>query len=168
MRIYIAIIGKLMNLEKFDMCLGIFQKLAVIIGLCASAWFFFLKEESSPHVNLVATSKLMPQCILRVDVKAENKGGRVWQIENAIARVFMPDLERIQNPENLRDLEIGTQILSLNQSLRIGETASFGLNIKLPKIKNASFFVTKVAVKIHEEGEQWIRMVEDVVPANNC
>ncbi len=157
-----------MNIERIDRYLGVIQKIAIIIGLCASAWFFFLKGEALPHVKLVTTSRIVSQCILRVDVQAENKGGRAWQIDNAIAKVFNPSYERIQNPSNLKDLEIGTQILSLNQSLRIGEISSFGFNIKLPCDDISPLIIIRVAMKIKEEGNEWIRIVEEAVPTSNC
>ena len=153
---------------KLDIYLGIVQKVAVIAGLMASAWFFILKEEGSPHVKLIITPKVMPQCVLRVDVQAENKGGQAWQVDNAIARIFKPNIERVQSTDNLKGLEISTQILALNQNLRVGEIASFGFNIKLPDDSNAPFFVVKVAIKIQEEGEEWIRVIEEAIKTGGC
>ena len=139
-----------MDIKIIDTWLGTIQKAAIIIGLCVSAWFFFLNEEASPHVKLGATSKIIAQCILRVDVQAENTGGRAWQIDSAIARVFKPNFERIQSSNTNKGLEIGTQILRLNQSLRIGETSSFGFNIRLEPNDISPLIIVKVAIKIND------------------
>jgi hypothetical protein len=156
------------DIVKIDTWLGAIQKTVVVIGVLVSAWIFILKEEASPHVNLISSSEILNHCVLRIDVQAENTGGRVWQIDNAIARVFKPDFSRIQSSENLKALEIGTQILSVNQSLRVGESASFGFNIRLPVDKNYTLIIVKVAMNIKEDGGEWIRIVEEAVPVEKC
>jgi len=156
------------EIEKVDTWLGVVQKIAVISGLLVSAWIFLIKEETSPHVKMISTSEVMNQCVLRVGVQVENKGGRAWMIENAIVRVFKPDFNRIQDPKNLKELEIGTQIMQVNQSLRVGEVAGYGFNLKLLPDAENSFAIVKVAMKIKEEGAEWMRLVEEAVPIESC
>ena len=157
-----------MDIEKIDLWLGAVQKVAVIIGLIVSAWLFLIKEETSPHLKMSSSSTVFADCILRVDVQAENIGGRAWAIENASLNVFEPDFARDPDPADLKQLKLGTQIVKIGQNLREGEVTSFGFNLKLPQAKDYPFVVVKVAMKIKEEGQQWLRLAEESVPVNKC
>jgi len=110
----------------------------------------------------------MPECIIRINAEIENEGGRVWSLENAIARVFTPSMERIRTPKTDKALEVGTQIINTKQSLKIGETSSIGFNIGLKQEVKSPFYIIKVAITISEEGDQWIRVAESSIKSNGC
>jgi hypothetical protein len=156
--------------KKLDTWLGIAQKTAIILGIIMSAWHFLLREEASPHVGLEIDSQMMSGCIFRATVSIENLGGRTWNLDSAVTRLYQPNLARIPDPDDLSGLVVGTQILKLNGRLRIGEKTTIGFNIKptpKPKPKH-SFFVVRTAITISEEDQKWIRIQEDTVIAEAC
>jgi hypothetical protein len=155
------------TLEPIDKTLDILQKLAILFGICFSAWFFFLKEEGAPHVKLSMEPVFMPGCILRVDIEVENKGGKAWEFESSFVRVFLPTMDRIRTA-NVKEIVVGTQILNSKQTLRIGETSSIGFNIALDDNTQSQFYVVKAGVTIKEEEGEWVRIVEGVVKENGC
>jgi len=158
----------MINSKEIDTRISIIQRLVIIAGLFISAWFFIYREESSPHVRLSLKPELMPECVIRVNTEIENMGGRVWNLESAIARVFLPILDRIRDPEVNKEIEIGTQIIKTNQILKIGETSSIGFNIKLNGDVKSSFYIVKVAITVKEEDNQWIRVAETSLKADGC
>ncbi len=159
---------KMVDAKEIDTWTSILQRIVIILGIFISAWLFIFREESSPHVSLIISPELMPECIIRVNSIVENKGGRVWNLEKAIARVFTPSMERIRTSNLDKTQEVGTQIINTNQSLKIGEASSVGFNIALKHETKAPFYIIKVAITISEEDGQWIRVTESYIKSNGC
>ena len=80
------------NLKDVDTILSIFQRTVIILGCLFSAWFFLLKEEASPHVELTTSSEIIQKDIIRVNVQVKNLGGKSYVIGSAVTRIFLPDL----------------------------------------------------------------------------
>ncbi|MGY0552922.1 hypothetical protein ACW17M_06895 [Vreelandella sp. 2A-K22] len=154
--------------EDIDTWASILQRIVIISGVIISAWLFIFREESSPHVSLLIEPELMPECIIRVHAEVENKGGRVWNLETAIARVFMPSMERTRTPSTEAAMAIGTQIIKMNQVLKISETSSIGFNIVPNSETRTPFYIIKVAITIREEDDQWIRIAESSIKSDGC
>ena len=91
--------------KQIETWLGIVQQVGVIVGLLVTGWFFFLREEASPHVKLALESRLMPGCVVRVNANISNLGGRVWRLASAATRLYQPDTSRIPDSARLKELE---------------------------------------------------------------
>lgn len=159
---------RLFSCKRVDTWLSIAQKTVVIIGLLASGWFFFLREETSPHVKLEIEPKMMPGCVLRVIVTIENLGGHVWTLDSAVTRLYQPSLERRPSPSDLSLLEVGTQILQMDYALRANESTAIGFTIEPTERSTHSFFVVQTALNIAEENQRWLRVQESSVLADGC
>ncbi|MDF4734297.1 hypothetical protein P3531_17005 [Vibrio parahaemolyticus] len=158
-----------MDIEETNKTLEVIQKFLVIIGALFSAWYFLLKEESSPHVKLSLTTQAVGTCTIRIDVAAENKGSRPWEIKSGMAIVFKPNFNRHVKPEQLADLKVTDQMKSVNHWLRKGEISSFGFDLKVPKLEQPpEYYVIKVSANLSQETNEWTRIVEGMVNLPNC
>jgi hypothetical protein len=154
--------------KRLDTFLGICQKFTVIGGVLVSVWFFMVREESAPHVQMDIDAAIMPGCVARVILDVENLGGRVWNIGSAVTRLYQPDLDRRRDSKNLQKLEVGTQILPTPGKLLIGESTSLVFSIKLSEKPQHAFLVVQTTIMIQEEDQQWIRIQENTVPTGDC
>lgn len=154
--------------KRLDTWLGIGQKIAVITSLLVSGWFFFLREEASPHVRLEINSEMMPGCVFHATVSIENLGGRIWSLSSAMTKLYQPNLDRRPNSKGLWGLEVGAQIRKLDDRLRIGEKTAIVFNIEPSAKPELSFFIVQSTIHIKEEDQTWIRVQEDSVLATGC
>lgn len=153
------------NLKDVDTILSIVQRTVIILGCLFSAWFFLLKEEASPHVELATSSEIIQKDIIRVNVQVKNLGGKSYLIGSAVARVFLPDLSEIITDSN-EPVLIGSQTSEVQQSLRVGESSSFGLNVKIEPNEHLNFFIIKTLITINGE-QPWVRITEEALVATS-
>lgn len=153
-----------MTSDHIDTWLGIVQKLAILVGLAISGWYFLLKEEGSPHIKLSISHISIRNCVLRVEVEAENVGVREWTIKSAITRAFLPSTDRIYKYDSLSEKAIATQIRPVNQKLRPKEIAYFGFSLNIPNDLSTPFLVTIMALQLEEDDENSIRISEKSIP----
>lgn len=156
------------RLTRLDSWLSIGQKIAVIAGLIVSGWFFILREESSPHVQLSIESEMTAGCVFHATVRIKNLGGRIWHIHSAMTKLYQPNLNRTPTPEELSGQEVGAQIRILDDKLRIGEQTALVFNIEPSAKPTHSFFVVQTTLVIKEENQKWIRVQEGSVHATSC
>jgi hypothetical protein len=151
------------NLKDVDTIFSIFQKTVIIIGCLFSAWYWFVREEASPHVELTTSSEIIQKDIIRVDVEVKNLGKKSYEIESAVSRIFLPDLSEIIT-ESSKPVLIGSQTSKIQQRLIAGESANFGLNVKVERDEHSDFFIIRTLIKI--EGEtKWVRITEEALVA---
>ena len=151
------------NLKDVDTILSIFQRTVIILGCLFSAWFFLLKEEASPHVELTTSSEIIQKDIIRVNVQVKNLGGKSYVIGSAVTRIFLPDLSEIIT-ESSNPVLIGSQTSEIQQNLRAGESSSFGLNVKVEIDEHLNFFIIKTLITIKGE-KPWVRITEEALVA---
>lgn len=156
------------KLARAESWLSIGQKIAVIAALFASGYFFFIREESSPHVRLMIESEMMAGCVFNATVQIENLGGRIWHIHSAMTKLYQPNLGRRPTAEELSSQEVGAQIRILDDKLRIGEKTALVFNIEPSAKPTHSFFVVQTTLVIKEENQKWIRVQEGSVLATGC
>ena len=155
------------NSETTDRWLSIALRTAIISGLLATGWFFFLREESSPHVDIRIQAQVTTKCFIRVNVEVTNLGGRVWKLGSVTVTLYSPDFNRKPKAEDLEDNKLVTQIRVLDDTLRIGEKTTFGFNFK-PVTKGIPYYEVQAVLNIVEENQKWIRVQEGIVIIEDC
>ena len=156
------------KLARAESWLGIGQNIAVILALLASGYFFFIREEISPHVRMKIESEMMAGCVFNATVQIENLGGRIWHIHSAMTKLYQPNLGRRPTAEELSSQEVGAQIRILDDKLRMGKKTALVFNIEPSAKPTHSFFVVQTTLVIKEENQKWIRVQEGSVLATGC
>lgn len=153
--------------DRLDTWLSIVQRIAVVLGLLGSAWFFFLREESSPYVRLEVTPRMNSDCIVYAEVSIENLGGRVWTIDSITIAVYQPNMRGVINDEQHPRQAIARQVLDTVGALRIKEKTAIVLSVKPEEQAKYGVFVIQVSLKIAEEEPPSARIQEAFLEATD-
>ncbi len=141
-----------------DTALGIVQRVLVIAGILFSAWFFLLREDNAPRVQMAANPTVRSDCTLGVALTVENVGRVGWGILWAHVNATTPDLRASSGDTANEVSNLASQTRRLDHRLRSGESTQIVFNLPLDVPDGTSSLDLAIALQLDvETGESsWL------------